>query len=323
MSKRIFQATLSDPDAPDASAETEDDEEPGKSGDSSSDSDGQPSPLKSSKADGQTGEATEEDSASDADDQQKPPSVTAKGQARAAKARGPNRSRQWKEYNRWSRSDNTDAEIMEFIRADLADSNKKAGILSLPPRHYDCKRGNMYGDWMYRHTWSTNKGYMQNTTLLCPLVERCGCPCEAKIEETPGQFILYIHAEHTAADHKDDGSRYLSVDKQDFVRKAVKTAPMNTAAELIKNVQDSPTKQIDPKLKRSVTRLIRSERAKLLKVECDGVELTSDIGSLKRLADQIFLKSAVQQHIAGVQSSAPQCIDCFKTFCIGKAFIGA
>ena len=81
MSKHIFQATPSDPDVPDASAETEDDEEPGKSGDSSSDSDGQPSPLKSSKADGQTGEAMEEDSASDADDQQKPPSVTAKGQA--------------------------------------------------------------------------------------------------------------------------------------------------------------------------------------------------------------------------------------------------
>ena len=54
---------------------------------------------------------------------------------------------------------------------------------------------------------------------------------------------------------------------------------MNTASELIKNVQDSPTKQIDPKLKRSVTSLIRSKRAKLLKVECDGVELTSDIGS--------------------------------------------
>ena len=90
----------------------------------------------------------------------------------------------------------------------------------------------------------------KNTTLLCPLVERCGCPCEAKIEETPGQFILYIHAERTAADHKDDSSRYLSVDKQDFVRKA-KTAPMNTAAELIKNVQDLPTKKIDPKLQRS------------------------------------------------------------------------
>ena len=83
-------------------------------------------------------------------------------------------------------SDNTDAKIMEFIRADLADLNKKAGITSLLPRHYDSKRGNIYCDWMYRHTWSANKGYMQNTTPLCPLVERCGCPCEAKIEETPG-----------------------------------------------------------------------------------------------------------------------------------------
>ena len=32
---------------------------------------------------------------------------------------------------------------------------------------------------------------------------------------------------------------------------------MNTASELIKNVQDSPTKNIDPKLKKSVELLIR------------------------------------------------------------------
>ena len=76
MSKLIFPATLSDPDVPDGSAETEDDEEPGKSRDSSSNSEGQQSPLKSSKAKGQTGEATEEDLASYSDDQQIPSSVT-------------------------------------------------------------------------------------------------------------------------------------------------------------------------------------------------------------------------------------------------------
>ena len=164
ISKRIFQATLSDPDVPDGSAETDDDEEPGKSWDSSFDSDGQQSPLKSSKAEGQHGEATEEDSDSYEDDQQTPP----------------NRTRRWKEYNRWLRSDNTDPEIMAFIRAELVQFNKKAGITSLPPRHYDCKIGNIYCDWMYRHNWNTNKGYMQNTTLLCPLVERCGCPLRSK-----------------------------------------------------------------------------------------------------------------------------------------------
>ena len=114
---------------------------------------------------------------------------------------------------------------MAFIRAHLAELNKIAGITSLLQRHYDRKRGNIYGDWMYCHSWSTNKGYRQNITLLYPLVERCGCPCKAKIEETPGQFILYILAEHTATDYKNDNSRYLSVDKQDFVRKAVKLRP--------------------------------------------------------------------------------------------------
>ena len=61
-------------------------------------------------------------------------------------------------------------------------------------------------------------------------------------------------------------------------------------------------------------------------MECDGLELSSDFGSLKRLADKNFLKVAVhcvQQHIAGVESSAPPCIDCFKKFCISKVFIGS
>ena len=78
---------------------------------------------------------------------------------------------------------------------------------------------------MYCHSCSINKCYMQSTTLLCRLLERCGCPCEAKIEEAQGQFLLYIHEEHTAADHKDNSSRYLSVNMQDFISKAVKTAP--------------------------------------------------------------------------------------------------
>ena len=98
---------------------------------------------------------------------------------------------------------------MAFIHADHAHLNKKAGHTSLPQRHYDSKRSNIYCDWIYSSSWSTNKGYMQNTTLLTSLlfpqglVEHCGCPCEAKFLETPDQFILYIHAEHTSADHKE------------------------------------------------------------------------------------------------------------------------
>ena len=89
---------------------------------------------------------------------------------------------------------------------------------------------------------------MQSTTLLCRLLERCGCPCEAKIEEAQGQFLLYIHEEHTAADHKDNSSRYLSVNMQDFISKAVKTAPMNTEAWLVLCLKDCSYEDVGVKL---------------------------------------------------------------------------
>ena len=78
-----------------------------------------------------------------------------------------------------------------------------------------------------------------------------------------------------------------------MIRSAVKTVPMNTVSELIKNVQDLPTKKIDTNLKELVARLIRHERAKLFTVVCDGVELNKDIGSLKTLVDKIFIKDAI------------------------------
>ena len=101
---------------------------------------------------------------------------------------------------------------------------------------------------------------------------------------------------------------------------------MNISSELTKNVQDSlkATKKIDPKLKESVARLIRHERAKLLTVVRNGVELHSDICSLKTLVDKIFfVKDAILAHIHGLSTGAPQCVNCFKTFCIGQAFVGS
>ena len=48
--------------------------------------------------------------------------------------------------------------------------------------------------------------------------------------------------------------------------------------------------------------------------------LNSYFGSLKQLADKIYMKNALQARIAGVCS--PNCIDCFRGFCIGKTFVG-
>ena len=91
----------------------------------------------------------------------------------------------------------------------------------------------------------------------------------------------------------------------------------------MKNVQGSPTKKIDPKLKKSVERLIRREQSKILTVECEGVVLNSDLLSLKQLKDQIYMKNTLQAHIAsaGLSCGSPNCLNCFRIFCIDKAFV--
>ena len=82
--------------------------------------------------------ALDEDDSSP-DEHEQPPVKTLKGigQAPAAKQRGPDRTREWKEYNLWSRSYHSDAEFVSFIRAarsfiraDLAELNERSGINS-------------------------------------------------------------------------------------------------------------------------------------------------------------------------------------------------
>ena len=78
---------------------------------------------------------------------------------------------------------------------------------------------------------------------------------QSKIEVMQGKLIFGSHAEHTAAYHQTNSSRYRSVHKQEFIRingNVIKTALMNTSTELNKIFQDTPTKQQDPKLKHSV-----------------------------------------------------------------------
>ena len=88
MSKRVFHSSLSDPAPSAAGAETEDDDDA----------------------------APDEDDCSPDEDEQ-PQSKTSKGsgQVPAAKQRGPNRTREWKEFNLWSCSDKPDAEIMPLF----------------------------------------------------------------------------------------------------------------------------------------------------------------------------------------------------------------
>ena len=69
-----------------------------------------------------------------------------------------------------------------------------------------------------------------------------------------------------------------------LIASSVKLAPLQTSCELICNVQDSPTKHIDAKLKRSVKRLVHKDHKNITKIQLDGVTIDNPIGSLAALS---------------------------------------
>ena len=96
---------------------------------------------------------------------------------------------------------------------------------------------------------------------MSPLLRLAACRCQDKVVETSGEIQLLIANMHDAADHNlgKDSSKFLKAEQRKFIDDTVKIAPMQTASELIRNVQNSPTKAIDPVLKNSVHRLIVNE----------------------------------------------------------------
>ena len=98
--------------------------------------------------------------------------------------------------------------------------------------------------------------------------------------KTSREIQLLIADMHDAADHDlgKDHSKFLKAEQRKFIADAVKIAPMQTASELTRNVQNSLSKAIDPGLKNSVHRLIVDERKKLNAVVLEGIEVTDQLG---------------------------------------------
>jgi hypothetical protein len=234
------------------------------------------------------------------------------------KKRAAAETREWTEHNRWDHSDSSHDDIIVFIRRDLNELNRNSGIQDLPRAHRD--RNDQYGNFQLRRTWRSNNNRVSNIILNCPLSRRCGCQCQAKIVETPTQTILYISQKHTASDHvsQKDKAKYLSHQQMDMIASAVKFAPLQTSGELIRNVQDSPTKKIDAKLKSCVTRFVRKQRTSINKIMLEGVPVDNTLGSLSALSDVLWFGKALERHKAG------ECIpDVHKVYVIGRQILAS
>ena len=124
-------------------------------------------------------------------------------------------------------------------------------IKMLPCKHKD--RKNIYSDFQLRANMDVKQNLVTNTIISCPLRDRCNCQFQAKIIETSVQTILFIADLHTAAENvsSKDRSNSLKHSQRHMIASAVKVAHIQSPGKLIRNIRNSPTKEIDPALRKS------------------------------------------------------------------------
>ena len=144
----------------------------------------------------------------------------------------------------------------------------------------------------------------------------CKCPCEAKIVTSPTNTILFISNPHTAEHHSKEKEKsvYLSLQEKTFVKKEVKISPMQCAGDLLRSVQDT-NDAIVFSIKKSVQYHVRKELRGIRAYLLDDLEVDDTRGSLSRLWDKFWFKTALDQQNAG------KSMDLFRVYCIGRQFM--
>ncbi len=135
-----------------------------------------------------------------------------------------------------------------MVRGYWHGTTGKSGTEAVAIRgsHKDRKSKSMYNDFQFRLEWFSRGGLIQNMVGTCPQRNRTGCQCEAKIVKDTTTVLLWIANAHTPEDHEEEhGIKFLSQKQKSLVALAVKVAPMQTAKQLLQNLDCSPSKVID------------------------------------------------------------------------------
>ena len=189
-----------------------------------------------------------------------------------------------------------------------------------PQRHWDRKRSNTCSDWNNRHRLPNNLVKKAPFTTPCCCVPLLNAvPVAQTLRRLEANFFCTFTRNIRQTTTKPV---HLSLTCNIWL---AMLSFINSVADLIKNVQISPTRKIDFKLKEPVARLIRSKGAKLSAVWRRGAQQRR--GNIWGSSGQSCLEHAIRRsiraHIENVSGGAPPCMDCVKIFCImiGKAIV--
>jgi hypothetical protein len=137
------------------------------------------------------------------------------------------------------------------------------------------------------------------------------CTYSMEIHSIHSQF----HMAHTAQDHvpRNDREKFLKFTQKAKITHAVKVAPLQNTLEILRKIEDCPTKSINHLNKNSITRLQQEQRRQIIAVTLDCVKVDNTVGSLAKLAEKIWIVEAIRDHqVEG------QCVQRFKEYIIGK-----
>ena len=97
----------------------------------------------------------------------------------------------------------------------------------------------------------------------------------------PGtRTTLEIFARHSAGDHVSDKSMHIKHHQKDAIVRSIHDQPNITAKELLSNYVDTPD-SIHLTCRKSVARIISTERTAVLSTKLEGVVVSNSISSLR------------------------------------------
>ena len=111
--------------------------------------------------------------------------------------------------------------------------------------------------------------------------------------------MLKVSGRHDGNSHVDDRSRHLSVAQKAALKRATKSAPNESARQLVRNSSNfSPDKRtgLDPDSIRSAQRVISQQRRALALQHTQGIRLDKTNGKMTELGEKLDLTRLIARH---------------------------
>jgi len=149
----------------------------------------------------------------------------------------------------------------------------------------------------YDTSWTTSKGLVTKDLYDCPLKKRCKCKCQFLVCSSIVQTQLFVKSKHNAAAHANDTSKGLTYQLRKTIEQAVRTAPLQSAKSLARNLSNlSPSKQVQLNKYKAVGRVVSSVRAESTTMELCGIRVDSSHGSLHELCTSLSFANKIRSH---------------------------